>query len=74
MFLDNSQTATVDRDGFVTYGDTNVVEEQLVYVVERADGAVETLTPSQFRARLQAKTSENGKTSLPATSINQRPE
>jgi len=52
IVLDGGTSATFGADGELRDGDRSIVEEQIVYLVEKPDGAMELLTPSQFQQRI----------------------
>ncbi len=50
----DGRSATFSAAGELLYGDPDVVEQELVYLVEQSDGRIEVLRLSAFRERVQA--------------------
>jgi len=54
ILLPNDQSVTFSASGEVLKGDPKVIEKELVYLVEKPDGALEVLTPSGFQQRVRS--------------------
>ena len=54
LALDNGKSVTFSAAGEVLHGDPEVVEEELVYLIEKPNGAIELLTPAEFAKRTAA--------------------
>jgi hypothetical protein len=61
LLLVDGESITFSPEGEILDGDPEVVEEELIYLLERPDGEVELLKPSTFREGLEcAKTTRTG--------------
>ncbi len=54
VFLPNGRAATLSAAGELLQGDSEVIEEELVYLVEQTDGRIEVLRPAAFREHIKA--------------------
>ncbi len=52
VLLPNRQSVTFSAAGQILHGDPDVIEENLIYLVEKPSGAMELLRPSEFRTRV----------------------
>jgi hypothetical protein len=50
--LRENRSVTFSPVGEIIYGHPNVIEEELVYMIEKPDGSTELLKPSEFQKRL----------------------
>ena len=56
FLMKDNGTVTFSPSGEILYGDPDVIEKELVYLIEKPSGALELLKPSEFQKRVAAAT------------------
>jgi hypothetical protein len=55
LLLEDDQCVTLSADGEFLHGEPEDLEKRFVYLVEKSNGALEALTPTEFHKRVAAE-------------------